>query len=626
MKLFARQPKVACPRCKTLHDINPENICPVCGTRYKLPPEALKSADKEQISLVKGVASSISSKCSALSQSIKNMKQKTKRLIRLFSSLFAAIILFLVVIIFCFSDKEPLIFNTGKLSNQPLFYYTTDNTLNCLFPNGKNVEIGTGVLREYSSSNDGRNVYLTFSGEFELDHTSYAGPTASNHLLLIENFEKVRYIYDNPDAIPQILCGGNNEYLYILNNLGSDSVFCELALIKKDGEPLNISNGVKEVAISPNGHYALFSIDDNGASKLLKYNTRTGETENPGIKNATPLSVDNKGEYLIYAKKDSANTMSIVAEKSTSERVEIPVITDTKLCRVIFSQDRRSLAIEYSDRTTFYTCGSDTYSTVLTYNGSVFGYDADENANYNISTLSEIPEICNTFGQNLLPYYFFDKERQGVYCIEKDGAKMPVFDRTFEEIKISENGCVAFVSEGILYSGKLSVKSPDLCEIMVLGDMTLRDISSNGKHIYLSDLDGNLFSVRYGKKNDTPVKVFVDPDVISFSKNGKRLLVVSDRLLSVISGDKVKAICDGIIPEYTVKIDDNFSHIIYAKSEYNDGEQTDELGLYIYKNGKSKLVTKAFKAMLNKESDRIDITASHYTDTKDNEAQSNEEE
>ena len=42
MKLFARQPKVACPRCKTLHDINPENICPVCGTKYKIPKEVIE--------------------------------------------------------------------------------------------------------------------------------------------------------------------------------------------------------------------------------------------------------------------------------------------------------------------------------------------------------------------------------------------------------------------------------------------------------------------------------------------------------------------------------------------------------------------------------------------------------
>ncbi len=615
MKLFARQPKVACPRCKTLHNINPENTCPVCGTKYKLPPEAVKNVTEERTSSVGNITESISSKFRLLIQGIKNMKQKTKRLIRLFASLFAVIVLFLVVIILCFSDKEPLIFNASKLSNQPLFYYTTDNNLNCLFPNGKNVEIGTGVLRDYSASNDGKSVYLTFSGEFELDHTSYSGPTASNHLLSIENFEKVRYIYDNPDSVPEILCGGNNEYLYILNNLGGESDFRELALIKKNDEPLNISNGVKEVAISPNGHYVLFSIDDNGASKLLTYNTKTGKTENPGIKNATPLSIDNKGEYLIYAKKDSTNTMSIVAEKTTSERVEIPVITDTSFSRIIFSQDRRSLALEYSDRTTFYTCGSDTYSTVLTYDGSLFGYNIDENADYNIITITEIPEISGAFGAELLPYYFFDKERQGIYCVEKDGAKMPVFDRTFEQVKISENGYAAFVSEGILYSGKLSVKSPDLCEIMQMTDMTLRDISSDGKHIYLSDLDGNLFSVRYGKKNDTPVKVFVDPDVISFSEDGKKLLIVSDGLLSIIKGSKVTTVCDGIVPECTVKVDGNLSHFIYAKAQYSYGEKTDELGLYIYKNGNSKLITDNFKSMLNKVSDRIDITASYYTDT-----------
>lgn len=616
--LFNRKPKVACPKCKSLHELNPGSTCPVCGTKYKLPDSfsAIKAQNSNTFSLKAfsdKAINTLKTKAKELPRHFGNLRSSTKRLIKISSALCAFFVIFIIIVLACFSDKEPLLYKPGTPENQPVFYYTDDDRLCCLFPNGKNIEIGTGILREYSSCTNGKNVYLTFSGELDSIHQN-SKHEASNYLLSIDNFKKIRYIYDNPDSVPQILCGGNNEYLYVLNNLGGESDFREFALIKGKGKPLNISQDVKEVTISPNGHYAFFSINDNGASKLLTYNAKTGETKNPGIKNATPLSVDNKGEYLVYAKKTDAETLSIVSEKSTSERLEIATIKEAVLSRIIFSADKRSLAIEYEDRTTFYTCGDDYYSTVLTYNGSHFGMNINATAKQNILSLSDIPEVSVSGDASLLPYYFFDKEREGIYCVDKDGAKLPVFDRTFTEVKVSESGNVAFVSQGKLYCGKLSPRDNRLCELSDFSGKTLVDISRDGKKILYRDDDGNLFSISYGVKNDTPEKIYVDADFVNFSDDGKTLLVCGDNVTSFISGSKVANLCEGIIPEETAIIKGDLSEIVYAKETYVGGEPIGKKSLCLYSGGKTKIICENLRRLVVNDNTRVDRTLSDYVD------------
>lgn len=615
--LFNRKPKVACPKCKTLHELNSESTCPVCGTKYKLPDEFSAALSKSSSFSLKAFSdkavSIISSKADKLLQHFGNLKSSTRRLIKISSLLLVFFVLFIAVVLACFSDKEPLLYKPGTPENQPVFYYTDDDRLCCFFPNGKNVEIGIGILREYSSDNNGKNVYLTFSGELSSNHGTSKNE-ASNYLLSVENFEKIRYIYDNPNSVPQILCGGNNEYLYVLNNLGGEADFREFALIRRNGKSLNIAQDVKEVTISPNGHYALFSIDDNGASKLLTYNAKTGETKNPGIKNATPLSIDNKGEYLVYAKKTDAESLSIVSEKSTSERLEIATIKEAALSRIIFSADKRSLAIEYNDRTTFYTCGDTYYSTVLTYNGSRFGMSIAYNARQNILSLSDIPEVDISDKASLLPYYFYDKERESIYCVDKDGAKLPVFDRTFTELVVSESGNVAFVSQGKLFSGRLSPRDNRLCELSDFSEKTLVDISPDGSKILYSDTDGNLFSTSHGVKNDTPEKLYVDADFVNFSSDGKILLVCGDNVTSFISGSRVTNLCEGIIPEETSIIKGNLSEIIYARETYIGGEPTGKKSLCLYSGGKTKIISENLGRLVVNDSVRVDRTLSDYVD------------
>ncbi len=612
--LFSRKPKVACPKCKALHDLNSENTCPVCGAKYKLPDGYEDKYIKEKAAFsVKAIADKglifIREKAASVISSFGKLKSSTRRLIKISALLAAVFAVFLIVVLICFTDKEPVLYRAGEPTNQPMFYYTTDDKLSCLFPNGKNVEIGVGVLRDYASCATGKNVYVSFSGAL----TGAPASEPANYILAISGYSKISELISSTEAVPQLLAGGNCEYIYILMPQSADSSLSTLLLSKKGKEPTIVSEAVKDICISPNGRHALISVDDSGGTKLMEF-TVGGKLDNPGIKNAYPLSIDNKGEYLIYAKKTDAESLSIVSEKSTSERLEIGVIGETELSRLIFSADKRSLAIEYSDRTTFYTCGDDYYSTILTYNGSRFGMNISESTNQNILSLSDIPEIAISDDAALLPYFFFDKERQGIYCVDKDGSKLPVFDRTFSDIKVSKNGYAAFVSDGKLYCGKLDHKNSALSEIMDFSDKTLVDISPDGKQILYSDTDGNLFAIDYGVKNDTPEKLYVDADFVNFSDNGKTLLVCGDNVTSFISGDKVTNLCEGIIPEETAVVKGDLSVIAYAKETYRDGEPTGEKSLCLYSGGKTKIITDKLRSFITADSTRVDRTLSDYVD------------
>ena len=612
-----KKTRVSCPKCRSVHEINSENICPVCGTKYKLPKDFDKKnrgfAALSLKSITESISAFVSTKAKVLADRFSNLRNSTKRLVKLSFALAVFFAVFILIVFACFSDKEPLDYKVGKVENQPAFHYTTDDRLCCLFPNGKNTEIGIGILRQYASSNNGKSVYLVFSGKPSGDPGS-SKMEASNYIICVEDFEKIRYIYDNPYSVPQILCGGNNEYLYVLNNLGVDTSFCELALIRKNGKPLSVARDVKEAAISPNGHYAFYSVNDNGASKLFIYNAGNEKSINAGIKNATPLSVDNKGEYLVYARKNNEESLSIISEKSTSERLEIPVIPEAQLMEVVFSRDKRSFAIRYDDRTTFYSCGDDYYSTVLTSPGSRFGTNIAENTLQNIHSFTDIPAVSVSSDSSLLPYYFYDKEREGIYCVEADSSKLPVFDRTFTSVVVSESGNAAFVSDGKLYSGKLSAKNNELCEMMVFDNKKLVDISPDGKKILYSDFDGNLFIVNYGEKDNKPVKIYVDADFVKFSENSDVLLVCGDNVTSFITGSKVSNLCEGIIPEESIIVKKDLSSIIFAKEIYRDGAPTGEKCLCLYSSGKTRIISEKLKKLIAPDSSRIDRNLSDYTD------------
>lgn len=625
-------PKVSCPKCGTVHNINSECKCPGCGLKYKLPAEYdvyIAQASAKSINANPANAGNETESAhtdaddnSGISTGEAAMREadrihKRARLARALKLSALAVVfsaLFLTFVLLFFKDKDALVFNTGEYVNQPVFYHTEDGILRCAFPNDKGCNIGKGNVVSYLSSADGKCVYLTYSG-------TYVTQEESNYVLRISKFgEKLEKISENKQYTPIIVAGGNNKYLYIMTPKdGVGNVF-ELSLSIDGAKPEIIAENAREIAVSTSGRYALVSLDDSGTSKLMLYSAAKNELSNPGIKNAHPLSVDNKGEYMIYAKKNTADSTDIVVERSTTERVEIPIFKDTPLTGIIFSVDRRTFALEYSDRTVFYTCGDKDYSISNTYSGSVFDYSFNDNVCHNHINFKEIPKISDSLDKELLPYYYFDKEHKFIYKISKGGTKEPVFESNLiDELKVSENNRVAFVSSGSLYTGKLDNKGNDICRIMDFYGKKLIDITPDGKLVYYTDSDGNMFTVEYGRVDSVPEKVTVDPVIVKYSSNSESLISVSGNTASIIDKNgKSKKLCDGIVPELTVVSKKDLSKFFYVKSVKEQATGTEKRSLYLYSGGKSKLITdKLSDICLIPDSSRLDRTKSYYVDIYD---------
>ena len=614
-----KAPKVSCPKCSNIHDINPECQCPNCGLKYKLPESYSAYIEKIQ---TKGTESTEDTSINTTEsvnyseESLRKVSDNKKRIYneRIFKFSFAVVmfsLVFIALMTVFFKDKNALLFKTGEYENQPFFYSTQDGNLNCFFPNSKGCSIGNGSIGAYLSSADGKCVYLTYTGDF-------GSSDISNYVLRISNFgKKVEKIAECKEYIPLIVAGGDNKYLYIMTPKDDTESLFDLS-VAIDGKKIQtIAKNAREIAVSTNGRLALISIEDNGATKLMVYNAAEDTLENPGIKNAHPLSIDNKGEYIIYARKNTANSTDIVVEKSTTERVEIPIFADTVLERLVFSQDRRSLAVIYKDRTIFYTCGDKDYSISTTSSNSVFGYTFNENVSHNILRFREIPDIYNVYGKNLLPYCYYDKEHKFVYRITESGAKETVFDNlTVEHLKVSENNRAAFVSNGILYTGKLDKNNNDVCRIMNFTEKTLVDISPDGKLVYYTDSDGNMFTTEYGKENTSPKKITVEPEIVKYSENGKNLLVISEGKTTLIDKKgKAKKLCDNIEEELCAVAEGDLSKIFFVNKVTNPDTGTETTSLYLYSKGKAKLITDELSdTHLVKNYMRLDRSRSYYVD------------
>ncbi len=614
-------PKVACPKCGTVHEINADCKCPRCGLKYKLPKEYdvyienARAAAAENASSIAadgptqpGAGTEYSDKAVRETKR-KREKRRSGTLIKLsiFAVLFSCLFIFLMM--FFFKDKDALLYKTGDYENQPVFYHTDDGMLHCAFPNNKQCNVGKGELLQYISSADGKCVYLTYSGEF-------ASAKVSNYILRISKFgKKVQKIAESKDFVPQMVSGGNNKYLYILTPKDEIGSLFDLTL-SVDGEaPSKIASDVREIAVSTSGRYALISLDENGASKMMVYSVAEDGLINPGIKNAHPISIDNKGEYMIYAKKQTADSTYIIIEKSTTERVEIPIFRETELRSIILSEDRRTFAAQYTDRTIFYTCTDKDYSISNTCEDSLFGYDFNDYVCLNYMTFKEIPEIHNVFGKELLPYYYYDRENKFVYKVSEGGTRESVFDTyVVEELRVSDNDKCAFVSEGILYTGKLDKKKNDITRIMNFGGCTLIDISPDGKFVYYTDKDGNMFRVPYGKNGEEKEKIAVDPETVKIASDSSAIVTVSAGTATYIDkkGNASK-IGDGFDINQAYCASDDLSAIFWICTTSDEASGEVKKSLCFFDGKKSKTISdKAVDICGIADYARLDISKSSY--------------
>ena len=131
--------------------------------------------------------------------------------------------------------------------------------------------------------------------------------------------------------------------------------------------------------------------------------------------------------------------------------------------------------------------------------------------------------------------------------------------------------------------------------------------------------------MRTGKTGAEPVKVFVDADFVKFAAKGDTMLVTGDGVTSFLEGGKVSALASGILPESTFVYSDDLSNIVYAAYVYENGDKTDSVRLYQYRNGKSVRVCDDFGKLYGSESKRIDRTRSYFTHVEQAPAEAPEE-
>ena len=264
---------------------------------------------------------------------------------------------------------------------------------------------------------------------------------------------------------------------------------------------------------------------------------------------------------------------------------------------------------------TFYTCGTDTYSTMGAYEGSDFCYDIID-SDYNLLYTDSIPTIVNVAETELLPFHYYDKNSKTLYRLD-EGTQTHIFNKIIDTVVISENERAAFVSDGKLFCGVMSGDGTAF-EMGEFGGKTLVDISPDGKLIAYSDSDGNLFTLEYGKtiaKQSMGIKRSVDVSNARFSDNSKKLLVTSDGLSSFVNlkNGKTTILASDIIPEYTCVYKDDLSHMAFAAYVPADEGCEKSKTLYIYKNGKSTTVCENLDAFILPDyASRIDVTRSDY--------------
>jgi len=657
-------PKVACPKCKSIHDINADSRCPECGARYKLPPEyakytemAAKKKSEEAARAASGAdTASVASKSSEKAPtsvksdntergnpsstqksapkkatdkkperrsavfsreeseramhkiSTKNKLKKSGRLVLLCSCAIIFSVVFIVFMLMFFKDKDALVLKLGEYEQQPVFYITESGTLNCLFPNEKNTVIGKGKLGSYLASTDGKTVYLTYTGEFGSDKVS-------NYVLRISDFaEEPEEVFESKDRLPKIIAGGDNGNLYIMNPQNDIENIYDLYLSADGKEPTLITHEARELAVSSSGRYALVSVNDSGASKLMLYSLEKDSLSPCNIRNAHPISIDNKGEYMIYALKPSAESTSLVAQKTQDIKVTIPIFTDTVLEDMILSEDKRSFALQYSDRTVFYDFEMDDYETVPTTGTTALNYRYNDNISHNLLAFSEIPHISNIRGTELLPYCYYDNSYDLIYRINEKGVKEALFpDHPTEEFKISDDNHIAFVSSGFLFSARLDGSSTELKRVMSFNNKKLLDISPDGKNIYYTDVDGAVFRVETGKEDPKAEMLTDKAQFIKCSDKGT-VLAVNEGTAHIIDNDAdKKLLCEGIIPELSVVPTADMSEIIYVKK--TSAKEDAAMNLYLYSGKKSKLITdKLAEVCAVNEKHRIDRSKSYYFD------------
>jgi hypothetical protein len=293
--------------------------------------------------------------------------------------------------------------------------------------------------------------------------------------------------------------------------------------------------------VSPNGRYMIYKAEDGTNTKLLKYSVKDSASVLLGVKNAEPVSIDNKGKYYSYIKGNLEGKSDFVVESSVNDRESL---TLDKLCadRIIISKDSRSFIIETGNITTVKTVGSEP-CVIAAKTGSGLGIsivDQITKHDYSDLILSSVHTVSYSENTSFLPYYYISEDLNGTSMFmvcRKDGVKEDLLSERFTNY--CTNGTLAaFVFENSLYTAKISTGEQLLISENFEG-YTLEALSKNGKFIFYSDTDGNYYRIPYKYSGADWTKLAVDPDPFISSYDGSDAIYYSEGSIHSIKNGKV---------------------------------------------------------------------------------------
>ena len=143
----------------------------------------------------------------------------------------------------------------------------------------------------------------------------------------------------------------------------------------------------------------------------------------------------------------------------------------------------------------------------------------------------------------------------------------------------------AFISENALYTIELNVKNSTITTLSEnFANYDLEFISENGKFIFYSDNDGNLYRIPFDFNGSDWTKVAIDASDIITSKDGKTLIYHTDNSVYCTKGATAYNICANVNLDNTYVLDNCSAVYICARSEESKAENAYSLYKYDGKN------------------------------------------
>lgn len=540
----------------------------------------------------------------------KQIRTAILRLSLIAVSFIALIILIISLISGIVKNSEKLIYEYGKVSNQPVFYTDSDGKVYYLSHKNESVLIGKGKICDFAASFNGKIVYAVLEGTTDIDSLNLD----KSMLLKISDYKEVSTIAESSYGEISIASGGNCEYLYFLitETLGTYQSSGRLNLyIDGTDSPkricdYSVSGDFDDFKVSANGRYLIYKVPEGENTKLMKYSVRTDESENLGVKNSEPVSIDNKGKYFSYLRMNEYNLLDFYIESSVSDR-EGFMLESMIADRIVVSSDYRSFVIEAGQLTSFVSKGEEGF-TLLTQGADTISLDINNYKSQELCSSSGeyVKDIDYSNSQSFLPFYYLPKNEDSRFtlmAILADGTKKALVDTGFDGYT-TDGTKIAYFTQNALYTANADISN--ISQKLVSENFsryTPNSMSCDGKYVFLYDKDRNVYRIPYKFNGSNLVNVATDAQIYKTSDDGKEIYYISGDALYYGAKSQAYRVCEKVVSD-SVFVRDDFSRVYYLASSTNSKAEN-SYGLYVYDGKNNKAISMNITDIITTPSDAI---------------------